>query len=528
MPDTTIAPAPPKPAEQAAPTPQNPAINGAPKPKMPPSLERTFFHLGRAFNQDGDLVPVAHRPQLTASRQPGKSIVDLLEDIRSEKKTAGNESAKPNEIDQARPPSVPGENTPPSAPAIPSDANKAETSIDKTQEVGSDRAAIEIVKKAPIEDVIRDTVDQAISKAEERFSRPIPPVSTEPVTVEPQADTYEAALGEIEKEELALAKFASEKLPDRYKEYPAKLVEFYKKVDAYVTRSRKDDSDRTFDDADADFQKFIADNKPRYQATDRRKLERMQITEEVSQKVAEQARIETDALKANQHKLEVRPIVEKTVQEFKDELGEKLKTKAEEPEAIQKLRAPIVKAVQDVAVNRMAEYAALDMRATKFDANKPDHVWLLDFIRQQGAYFSQHGGDDRVRIDPTNGRKLAFMPMQELRALQRNNPAKAEHFWTFDVQDMKAMLSYQAELDANVLVKQETERRTTQGWEPIKTPSPKKEDSKKKSDEQQPQPTSSPKATGSISPGAGNPSLPQPRTHFSHVDFHVLGVKPPV
>ena len=523
MPDTEIAPAPPKPTD-----PPKPASNGAPKPRMPAGLERTFKDLGRALNQDGELTEEHVAPEAPPPpRARSRSIGEIVTEAR-EKKTAENGKPKTDDTkngNQATPPAKTavseGSNEAPQTPAP-----KDEKTKDAPAPAGADSKAVEVVAKPPIEEVVRDTVDRAILKVEERLVKPAPAAATPPPT-ETAPDAYESTLGEIEKEELALAKFAAEKLPDRYKEHPARLVEFYKKVDAYVSRSKKDDAERTFDDADAEFQKFIADNKPRYQATDRRKLERMQITEEVSQKVAEQTRAETEALRANQHKLEVRPLLEKTVQEFRGELVEKLKVKEDEPEPVKKLRAPIVKTVEDAAVTRMTEYAALEMRATKFDASNPEHVWLLDFIRQQGAYFSQHGGDARIRIDPS-GRKLSFMPMQELRALQRTDPAKAEAFWTFGVDDMKNMLAFQADIEAKAMLQQETERRMAEGWEPVKTPPAKKEDTKKKTDDQPPQPTASPKATGSASPGAGvlTPQ-PQPRSGLGPVELQALGLKLP-
>lgn len=421
-----------------------------------------------------------------------------------------------------------------------------------------------VTKKLPdtlrreVEDNVRREVERALANRNGGGApQPAPPVAAP--TPSPSAD-IEESLGDVEREELALWRFAEKSMPEKYKGSADKYLKSLKEVEDYISKAKigEDGEERSLDENDEGLQKFIRGVVPEFQGADRRRLERKMIMEEVEQTTSKKLEERQKELEKKQRALDRRPDIERGVSKFEVEVRGLLKTPTEgQPEDVNEVVAsvmskseeegwekavkedpfhgPIVKSVMDKAVRRASQYLALVNEATDYRQLNPelpledpknDHAWIANFIRRQGEYLSSSGGDERYR--QTESGKVEFIPVHEFVPLYQKDPtATVQRYWTFQPQDVLNMLADYARREATAEVQREMTRATAAGYQRQKKEPPKPPEKKEKPANREDKTPPSPKTPASLSPGVAAPVPPVTERVMSEAEFKALGIPAP-
>lgn len=462
-------------------------------------------------------------------------------------------------IEEAAPPEPEKKNdTPPIVEAPPVKAEEKKTPPAKPDEAPP---AAKVIPKAEqdksLSDTVREIVNTSLSEREQRKPDAAPAATTPKPTDAPPAtkDDFEATLDDLEKDELELRRFAEKVNPDKYKGSADEYVASLKRLNTYIETSRKENPDRTFDENDEDFEEYVKKNIPNFSVVERRRIERQLITADAREQAKRDMQVEQEDIKRKQRMLEVKPEIERSVSDFVGTVNGVMKQPlAEGKESVvlpiveraqevgwkqaiaeDPIHAPVVKTIQDAAVRRAGEYLALvegvkDFRplAEELPMEHPrnDHAWLLNFIRRQGEWLDKNGGDMRTRT-LEDGTQQTFVPMHVWGEISQKEPQKARQHWTFSIPDVLDMLAHNARVEAEVIVKKEVERMEAAGYQRVKKKDTKNEipkaETQTKRTTGEPKESGAPKATASVSPGAGSSVVPHPQGAFSAAELKSLG-----
>jgi hypothetical protein len=395
---------------------------------------------------------------------------------------------------------------------------------------------VEVEKRKPVDKIVEDAIRKVIG--EKPAPTPAAPAPAAPAV--PAADPFEATLNDDERDAMNFARYAAEKNPEKYGSLPAKQLAFFKEVDGYIRTARTQNPERVFDESDAEFMRFIQQNKPKLDQRDRKTLERQQIVEEAEQRASEKMRKETDELRRETHVLKTKPIVEQAVQTFTRESEDAIANDANSPAApiVKAARekgwdnllkedqvfAPIVRHYQNESVRLASIYESAVAGLVEFrpDVNR-DHEWLHTFVTRRAADFKQNGGEGLVRGEKT------FLTPKEFSALRQSDPAKVAQHWTFDDRDVLTLLADNTRWNMNEALKREEQRLAASGFQRSAKPQlPKTENPPTPptpSPTPPPTPTASPRAVSSAAPGAakgGGPS--QHQTAMTAGELAALGL----
>lgn len=458
-------------ATEAAPVVAPPAPTPTPNPTPTPTPEPAATDWGDIIARDFKLA-VGEPEQPKESEIPavsmGRTLAEHSRIVDEEIARKAAEPPKEEKKDEATPPVEPPKTEVPAAPAAPP-APAATPSPEPEKPVV-------VEKKKPTEELVREQVRKALEESQKAKPEPAP-VAPEP----PKVDDYEATLDDAQKDELAIARVAAKRNPGKYGKLPDQLIGFYKKTDEFAQKARGEE--RTPEEADAEFNKFLKQNKPDFQVTDRRKFEREMIIEEAEARAGQKYQQELAEIKQKTHQLEVQPKIESGVHEFVNGLdgilaenesaGAVLKRAKEVgwEKAVEEdpVFAPIVANFQNYSTRLATEYLSVFGGAKKFNANNPDHVFLLDFVRSQGSHFSANGGDARIRD------KKQFLPVAEYHQQLEKDPTVAERHWTFDHRDVLTRLATNTALNVEQIIKAEEAKLSKYGYKrekPAATPTP--------------------------------------------------------
>jgi hypothetical protein len=379
---------------------------------------------------------------------------------------------------------------------------------------------VQVKTKADAEREIAEMVDTRLKVAMERLPQAAAPKQEQKQPEQRPEDAYEQSLGEAEKEEIRFAKYAAEKDPS-FKDYPKQLIEYYKKTDAHIEKTRKEEPERTFDESDEGWRKWQTDNRPKFNPVVRRRLERQQIMDEAKVAVAAELEPKYAEMAKRQELLEKRPIIQKITEEFKSTLADVMAAPVEGQEVnhiapiIERVKqagwgkayeedaiiAPIIHRVTDVTEKLAEQYLGLVNKTVEFDAGNADHVWISDFIAKQGKEFAANGGTATVR----NGKK--FLTRSDYYTVAKTEPERAGEYWTWSDGELLARMQSNAKKNAEIMVKAELDKLAKAGYERKKpaatAPGNPKKDSKPA---KEPEAKSSPGAPSSSAPGIAQPS----------------------
>lgn len=401
---------------------------------------------------------------------------------------------------------------------------------------------VTVRKERPVEEVVETTMRKVLADQK-------PPETEKKPTETPPApdpdEAYVKALGEDERAILETAAFAETKFPDKHKGLKKQWVDYYKKIDAYIEKERKEDPERTFDNDDKEFQDFIEENRPNVDGAAWRRLEHLRIKEEATQEALkagdERWKKELDETKEKQHLLEVRPEIEKTLVQSQRELEEMLVSVADSPvAAVEKvikekgyeeavkadpIFVPIVHTIKETTLGNVAEYFALVNGVKKYNPANPDpqHVWLLDFIRAQEKWFDENGGEAKVQRY-NDGSMRAFVSRAEYTRIAKEKPAEIARYWTFQPEDIRRFIIANGKIDAENRVKAVSDQISAAGYSRVKA-------NGAPPVAQQPNPppteTGSPRATTSTAPGPATSTATPGNAAFAADELLRMGLPVP-
>ncbi len=405
---------------------------------------------------------------------------------------------------------------------------------------------------------MEDAVRKVFGEAQPPSATPTPSAAQSPpvAPAAPQDDPYISQLGPEEKDAIELAKWADANTPEfKGQGLPAKFVAFYKAVDGYVAAAKAKDPDgeRTYDDNDKEFTKFVEDNRPAIEPAkwERLKTDRLvaQVEESTTKKVTEKFSAENEAIKRRQTMLEVKPVIEGRLARFQDNVGqlmiaEKDSVIASVAQTIGKdgvdkaleadpIFTPIVVAAYNQGQTAAAEFLAMTNGVKDFKQDNPVQDWLIRFIRRSGEVFAANGGDKRVRTDPESGAQKTFLPRGKFNEIYARDPQEAaSKHWTFSDEDVLMMIERNTKDHIKALVTQETERLTKGGYvkpappaaAPVPgTANPPAANGAPAAAAPAPQPVGSPRAGVSAAPGQGGGAVNQQQA-LSDGELALLGI----
>jgi hypothetical protein len=520
QPPPVPAAAPPAPA----PSPMDPPPAATPPPaaappaaKTPPPLASDDPFMSRVMADMGFTVKegkLEKAPEPPAGEPTGQSgqqgFITLGEAARFK---AEREAATPEKKPEDKTPT-----TPPAASTPPPTPPPA-------------KPKVEVEKGKPIEEIVEGVLKRISKQTEEPPAKPTPPPAAQPKT-EGIDQSYLESLTEAQREEVELAQFAAKTMPEKYGKLPEKTVAYLKKVDEFISTKQKEDPEWDPNQDDS-FSEFIEENRPSYQAGDKRKLERTMIASEVRADIEKEIQPKLDQASRVSRMQEIKPELERAIPSYRQEVAQSMASDDKSPlkavmskavekglteeawkeaKAIDPLAATIAQSFTEDAVSYGKLYLEMatgvrDQVQYKSELS-PNHkhnqeallqAKLWDFIDTQESIFNQHGGNLKV-ID---GR--TFLPRREFSALPKAEQAK---HWTIGHTDVLNLLRDNAAIGAKEALEMELKRRESEGFKRNGEKQAPKTETPPAS--QPPPPSESPKATVTASPGAGNPPASPP------------------
>lgn len=385
------------------------------------------------------------------------------------------------------------------------------------------KPAIKVEKAKPIEEIVEGVVRKIQQEPPELPATPPPADVTE--KKDGLDEAYLKTLDDDQREEVELARFAAAKMPDKYGDYPQRMVAYLKKVDAYIDGKRKDDPEWEPED-DKGFQALIEEERPDFSRADRRKLERLQISEEVSHEVEAKYKPRIEQAERIARAQDLKPQIDQAVQSYQDAVVDGFAKNDKSPfsqvisaskekgwdeaKKVDGLATNILRAHSSQAVELAREYIELfsgTAQQVPYNPRQPAdsesnqramrQQRLFAFIDAQEAYFAQNGGDLKVKAGRNFTTRAQFSRMSDAE--------KAKH-WTLEHQDVLDSIAIAAQKTAEAAYDAELKRRQEEGYvRSSATPAAKVETTAPPTTTPKPE---SPKATVTPSPGAGNPPPP--------------------
>jgi hypothetical protein len=340
---------------------------------------------------------------------------------------------------------------------------------------------VKVTKRRPIEEVVEKSIEKALSKSPTPLQPQPTPKDPPKSEVKPEEESTEGWLPE-EVEELRLAESAEKHIGDKYKGMPAQIRKFKSKVQEYISKGSKENPDRTFDENDPEFMEFVEAEKPKWQGNDRRAVERKMLVEEAVTEAEKRTGGKFEAQRKEIEEMRTRPKIEQAVTQFRGSVSKTMEQEeagAEEfveiakrvheigPEAAIKempLTATILVQCEASAAEQAQEFLNLSSGLTEFDPKNDKHLWLGQFIKQQGEAFAAQGGEHRMRTDPTTGQQQEFIPRAKWTELSRSNPQELSKYWTFSDQDVLTILGLAARQYAKTKVMETTGMLKAEGY----------------------------------------------------------------
>lgn len=344
---------------------------------------------------------------------------------------------------------------------------------DKPAEPGGDQskpakepAQPKVTKKPDIEKIIDDAVRRAVDARPQAKPNEPDEQAKKPAKEDDDVDLANWLPEEVE--EYEFAKAAAKAMPEKYGNLPKRIAEFKNKVERYIATESEKDPDRTFDENDDQFSEFVSENRPDIPESDRRKVQRIQLAEEIRRDIRKEKEGEESELRKRVKAIEAEPKVKHVMSSFATSLPDRLSDIQENllPEDVRPVKGiisglsqkikesgvesvkgtifgDIVAGIYDLALQAGSRFSTLALDGDVFNPKNEMDVWLGNWLIKTEADFMQRGGDARSRTGP-NGEKLTFAPRHEFSRLCVEDPAKAATHWCFSDDEVREMLGMTA------------------------------------------------------------------------------------
>lgn len=269
---------------------------------------------------------------------------------------------------------------------------------EQPQEEEVKEKAVEPEKSEPKKKKVKQVIDPDVP---EDLRPQTNALAEEPTEV--KGDAFEDSLLPEEKEVYDLAKYASEKMPE-YKGADQQFKEYFTGTRQYIEKRLKEDPHINLSE-DEEYKTFIARNRPKFGASDARKVEQEMLLEKAEARAREKLRPEIERVKREQEKIALAPKVQQkkaqVQQVVKQIIPEDFRKVLEEEGGLDKLSKtkPMEFAAIDAVTGQAMASANLLVDITtgnvNYDPSNNDHVALLDWVNQQQDAFINSGQTHR-------------------------------------------------------------------------------------------------------------------------------------
>lgn len=335
---------------------------------------------------------------------------------------------------------------------------KAEPAPQKTVKVRKKEPAPPQITEEKVVETVRRVMDESAQRA-------TPPVREPEEKVERKKE--EAPIPDDvtaeERDELELYRFIEAKDPSK-KGLVQKGLKFIEENKKFLEKRVQEQGDDYDPATDPQYKRFLDANEPKLTNTEKRRYTIQRETDALKQEALEQARKELlpeiQSTKRKLLEMEETPKVASRVRTFAEEVtqvmpDEVVKFWRENNGDLNKLREqyPVehdaIVASSAGALRVAEEFLRVRSGLSEFRPDNPQHAYLKDFIDDQSKVFSERGGAARMRDGKQFIHPYQFKPGMEQR------------YWTFDNEDVLAMLKYQASREAKVRIASEYQRLET-------------------------------------------------------------------
>lgn len=310
---------------------------------------------------------------------------------------------------------------------------------------------------------------------------PLPP--TRQQQPEPEVSQDDSWLSDDQREEVELARWAEASDPGKYKGKSAEVLSRFKEIHEYREK-HKSDEDRTLDENDDEFVRFIRDRKPQWGSGELRRLQNQKLISEAKEAARKELQPELESARREAREAKLLPAIESKVSSVMSEISKEATGDD-----------PLEKAIFEDHRRRAGEVAAEYLRVvngvSQFNPTNQMHNWVASFIIRKADEFDKTGGASRVRDGKT------FVPPHKYQEMI-NAGRSVDGVWTYGPDDVLPLLTKHAVTEAKNAVKIEEERATKLGFvRAARANSPKTTIA-----EPEPKPSSGLVATTSAAPGA--------------------------
>ena len=300
----------------------------------------------------------------------------------------------------------------------------------------------------------------------------------EPEPEVPTTDPYEEQLIDEQKQELDLYRYAESK--GKHKGKASQLLDFYKELDKYVEKSKREDPERTFNSEDSEFMEYVRINKPSIRPADVESLKRDKFRDEIVSDVKKEYEQTINGLKGELNEIKATPQVRATIKEAGRAYDEF--AKLDEMKEADPLKHSIFTQERE---KYMAWADDFVKRWHGLNAEVDDGYYkLINDIDEAAQEYSRSGNTDK------DGQKF-LTPARYAQAQDKKG------YWTWDQNDILEHFGTKAISLANKSVENRVKELESYGF----VRGVQKGESKQ-SAKDDPQPVNPPKASRSPSPGA--------------------------
>lgn len=295
-----------------------------------------------------------------------------------------------------------------------------------------------IIRKKPVEDVLRERNEELVRKLDEKIKAAI--AEPKPQQTAQQQKDEEPDTSDWSKEEIAeyeLAKIAATVDPQRYGDLPKKFLTGRKEIEDYIDRVTKDDPDHDFE-SDEEFQSLVESKLPSLPDDERTRvlvhaeLERARPTQTLQEKISR--------LERTIDELRIRPKIESIPKTVEERTNWFLKDKQDVSNVIQAVKTKLpdssvanaIKTVEAVSESMAARYVEALHTSNKLDPKNQLDNALIQLVENAGKAIASLGEEQTMR----NGK--VFVPPVEYYGLSEEERARA---WTFDEDDVLTIIA---------------------------------------------------------------------------------------
>ena len=348
----------------------------------------------------------------------------------------------------AEEPDAPQPEPVPEEPEVkPATLNEAIDDLGEEEEVVQE--AVQEEEQAPEPEVKAEEPEKAQPK-KKKVKQVIDPdvpeePKVEPAFSAPEADPDEEYMKTLlpeEREIYKVAKYASQNM-DEYKGADEDFKNYFTKSKAYIEKRLKEDPHVDLRE-DQDYKNFMAQNRPRFNHTDIKKVEKEMIISEAEKRADQKNSIENRRLKHELEKVKKEPIVQQAKQNIRqasvsiipEEYREKIGTK----EGIEQLAKenPFEYQIMDNVASYLTQvsdtFIDITTGMTEYNPNDPVHTRLKEWVEEEQDAFINGG--------QTQKEGKVFMRRERYHTLPEDKRAE---YYTWSDNDLLSLLMARAQ-----------------------------------------------------------------------------------